>query len=156
MQQEDSFKKALEMIKLLMNASTEVGSDLNLASESTSAETRFVIKEAEKGEEPKEIEEEMELEEMDEEAVLNRVVVEMVLQEVVEEVVQKGREEWEMEMKIVVEEEDEEDGELEKLKLREVEEDDLFEGGSENGGGEVKRKQGNEKGQLEECQENGD
>ena len=91
-QQEDSFKKALEMIKLLMHASTEVGSDLNLASESTSAETSLVIKEAEKGEEPKEIEEEMELEEMDVEADLNRVVVEMVLQEVVE----KGRREWEM------------------------------------------------------------
>ena len=79
MQQEDSFKKALEMIKLLMHASTEVGSDLNLASESTCAETSLVIKEAEKGKEPKEIEEEMELEEMEEEAVLNRVVVEMVL-----------------------------------------------------------------------------
>ena len=94
--EQDSFKKALEMIKLLMHASTEVGSDLNLASESTSAETSLVIKEAEKGKEPKEIEEEMELEEMDEEAVLNRVVVEMVLQEVVEEVMEKGTEEWEM------------------------------------------------------------
>ena len=136
--EQDSFKKALEMIKLLMNASTEVGSDLNLASESTSAETSLVIKEAEREEESKEIEEEMELEEMEEEAVLNRVVVEMVLQEVVEKVVEKGREEWEM--KIVVEEEDEEDGELEKLKLREVEEDNVYEGGSENGGGEVKEK----------------
>ena len=96
MQQEDSFKKALEMIKLLMNASTEVGSDLNLASENTSTETSLVIKKAEKGEEPKEIEEDMELEEMDEEAVLNRVVVEMVLQEVVEEAVEKGREQWEL------------------------------------------------------------
>ena len=37
----------------------------------------------------------------------------------------------------MVEEEDEEDGELEKLKLREVEEDNLYEGGSENGDGEV-------------------
>ena len=96
MQQEDSFKKALEMIKLLMNASTEVGTDLNLASESTSAEASLVIKEDEREEEPKEMEEEMEAEEMDEEAVLNRVVVEMVLQEVVEEAMQKGREEWEM------------------------------------------------------------
>ena len=96
MQQEDSFKKALEMIKLLMNASTEVGSDLNLASENTSSETSLVIKEAEKEEEPKETEEEIELEGMEEEAVLNRVVVEMVLQEVVEEVVEKGRGEWEM------------------------------------------------------------
>ena len=96
MQQEDSFKKALEMIKLLMKASTEVGSDLNLVSESTSTQTSFAIEKAEKGEEPKEIEEKIEVEEMDEEAVLNRVVVEMVLQEVVEEVVQKGREEWEM------------------------------------------------------------
>ena len=120
MQQEDSFKKALEMIKLLMNASTEVGSDLNLASENTSSETSLVIKEAEKEEEPKEMEEEIELEEMDEEAILKKVVVEMVLQEVVEEAVEKGREEWEMEIKIVAEEEDEEDGELEKLKLREV------------------------------------
>ena len=42
------------------------------------------------------------------------------------------------------------DGELERLKLREVEEDNLYEGGSENGGGEVKGKQGNEMGQLEE------
>ena len=96
MQQEDSFKKALEMIKLLMHASTGVGTDLNLASENTSAKTRLVIKEAEKGEEPKEIEEEMELEEMDVEADLNRVVVEMVLQEVVEEAVEKGREQWEL------------------------------------------------------------
>ena len=47
------------------------------------------------------------------------------------------------------------DGELERLKLREVEEDNLYEGGSENGGGEVKEKQGNEMGQLEECHENG-
>ena len=45
------------MIKLLMNASTGVGTDLNSASENTSAETSFVIKEAEKGEDPKEIEE---------------------------------------------------------------------------------------------------
>ena len=96
MQQEDSFKKALEMIKLLMNASTGVGTDLNLASESTSAETSLVIKEAEREEEQREMEEEIELEEMDEEAILNRVVVEMVLQEVVEEVVEKGRGEWEM------------------------------------------------------------
>ena len=95
MQKEDSFKKALEMIKLLMNASTGVGTDLNLASENTSTETSLVIKEAEREEQPKEIEEEMEVEEMDEEAVLNRVVVEMVLQEVVEEVVEKGREQWE-------------------------------------------------------------
>ena len=94
--QQDSFKKALEIITVLMNASTGVGTDLNLASENTSAETRLVIKEAERGEEPKEIEEEMELEEMDVEADLNRVVVEMVLQEVVEEVMKKGREEWEM------------------------------------------------------------
>ena len=96
MQQEDSFKKALEMIKLLLHASTGVGTDLNSASENTSAETRLVIKEAEKGVEPKEMEEEIELEEMEEEAILNRVVVEMVLQEVVEEVVEKGREQWEM------------------------------------------------------------
>ena len=79
MQQEDSFKKALEMIKLLMKASTEVGSDLNLVSESTSTQTSFAIEKAEKGEEPKEIEEEMELEEMEEEAVLKRVVVEKVV-----------------------------------------------------------------------------
>ena len=84
------------MIKLLLHASTGVGTDLNSASENTSAETRLVIKEAEKGVEPKETEEEMEEEEMNEEAVLNRVVVEMVLQEVVEEVVEKGRGEWEM------------------------------------------------------------
>ena len=57
--QQDSFKKALEMIKLLMNASTEVGTDLNLASESPSAEASLVIKEDEREEEPKEMEEEM-------------------------------------------------------------------------------------------------
>ena len=38
---------------------------------------------------------------------------------------------------------DEEERGLEKLKSREVEEDNLCEGGSENGGGEVKEKQGN-------------
>ena len=54
-----------------------------------------------------------------------------------------------------MEEEDEEDGELEELKLREVERDNFYEGGSENGGREVKEEQGNEMGQLEECQENG-
>ena len=48
-----------------------------------------------------------------------------------------------MEMKIVVEEEDEEDEEQEELKLGEVEEDNLYEGGSENGGGEVKEGQEN-------------
>ena len=95
-QQGDSFKKALEIITVLMHASTEVGSDLNLASESTSAETSLVIKEAEREEDPKEIEEDIELEEMEEEAVSNRVVVELVLQEVVEEAVEKGREQWEM------------------------------------------------------------
>ena len=100
-QQEDSFKKALEMIKLLMKASTEVGSDLNLVSESTSTQTSFAIEKAEKGEEPKEIEEKIEVEEMDEEAVLNRVVVEMVLQEVVEEAMEKGREQWEMHLDAV-------------------------------------------------------
>ena len=47
-------------------------------------------------------------------------------------------------MEIVVEEEDEE-----------VERDNFYEGGSENGGREVKEEQGNEMGQLEECQENG-
>ena len=135
-QQEDSFKKALEMIKLLMHASTEVGSDLNLASESTSAETSLVIKEAEREEDPKEIEEDIELEEMEEEAVSNRVVVELVLQEVVEEAMEKGRGEWGME--IVVEEEGEENEKQEELKLGEVEEDNIYDGGSENGGGEVK------------------
>ena len=52
-------------------------------------------------------------------------------------------------MEKVVEEEDEEEGELEKLKSREVEEDNLFDGGSENGGGEVKEKQRKEKSQME-------
>ena len=140
-QQEDSFKKALEMIKLLMHASTEVGSDLNLASENTSSETSLVIKEAEKGEDPKEIEEEIELEEVDEEAILKKVVVEMVLQEVVEEAVEKGREQWELHL----------DGESGGGRGRggrrageiKIEEDNLYEGGSENGGGEVKEGQEN-------------
>ena len=48
-----------------------------------------------------------------------------------------------MEMEIVVEKGDEEERGLEKLKSREVEEDNLFEGGSENGGGEVKEGQEN-------------